>query len=367
MTNRDGWCCVWHKTASLLLVICGGLLAGCHSPLSKGAPTLAITHVPLADPGGPAQMDYIEGRAENAAPGAQVVVYALSGVWWIQPMRAQPYTKVQADSSWKNSTHLGTEYAALLVTPEYHPAAKLTALPRVGAGVLAVATASGKATTPIVAKVVHFSGYDWTVRAAGSDRGGQANAYSPDNAWTDEKGFLHLKMQLRNGIWTCAEVNMNRSLGFGTYRFVVEDSAHLDPWSVMGMFTWDEAGSDETRSELDIELSRWGNPDGKNAQYVVQPFYVPENVSRLRVPAGELTHILRWQPGSASFETVRGAVAGMGTQGTQPKVIGEHTFSSGVPAPGGETVHLDLYKFHPSKNTSEQPAEVVVEKFEYLP
>jgi hypothetical protein len=50
-----------------------------------------------------------------------------------------------------------------------------------------------------------------------------------------------------------------------------------------------------------------------------------------------------------------------------PKVIGSHDFTSGIPTPGGETVHLDFYEFHHSQNIEWHPAEVVIERFEYLP
>jgi hypothetical protein len=318
--------------------------------------------VPLANPGGPEELDYIEGRVSDARPDQQIVLYAHSGVWWIQPFANRPFTKIQADSTWKNSTHLGTEYAALLVEPGYHPESKMATLPKEGNGVVAVVTATGKATAPIVSKVLHFSGYDWIVRTAGSDRGGEPNSYDPANAWIDPKGYLHLRMALREGRWSCAEVNLTRSLGFGTYRFVVQDSAHLGPSAVLGMFTWDEAGADDARSELDIELSRWGSPGGKNAQYVVQPFYVAENVARFTVPSGVLTHILRWERGIASFTTIRGSLGGLGSQ-----TISEHVFTSGVPTPGAETVHIGLYDFHHSKSILQLPAEVVIERFEYLP
>jgi hypothetical protein len=128
------------------------------------------------------------------------------------------------------------------------------------------------------------------------------------------------------------------------------------------MFTWDEAGADDVRNELDIELSRWGIPGAKNAQYVVQPFYVPENVARFTVPAGVLTHILRWDRGTASFKTVPGSVVGPGS-----KTISAHVFTSGIPTPAAETVHIGFYDFHHSKSTLQLPAEVVIEKVEYLP
>jgi hypothetical protein len=128
------------------------------------------------------------------------------------------------------------------------------------------------------------------------------------------------------------------------------------------MYTLDDAAPDDTRNELDIELSRWATPNSLNAQYVVQPYYVPENVARFTVPAGEVTHILRWEPGIASFRSIRGSA-----NTPEAKSISEHVFNSGVPTPAAEKVHIDLYEFHHSRSTLQRPAEVVIEKFEYLP
>ncbi|HEX4320013.1 MAG TPA: glycoside hydrolase family 16 protein [Acidobacteriaceae bacterium] len=355
--------CTRRLPASGLLLIAGLLLGGCRPQNQSTKPRVQLTQIPSANPGGPAQLDYIAGTVTGAKPGQQIVLYARSGgVWWIQPYVAHSLTRIQADSTWKNETHLGTEYAALLVEPGYHPISKTVTLPAEGDGVAAEIVANGQAVAAIVPKLLHFSGYEWTALAAGSDRGGESNIYDPANAWVDEKGYLHLKMGMHEGKWTCAEVNLNRSLGYGTYRFVVQDSAHLEPSAVLGLFTLDLGGSSENRSEIDVELSRWGNPGGKNAQYVIQPFYVPENVSRFTVPAGPLTHSFQWEPGVAAFKSVVGSAAKPGAS-----VVGSHTFTAGVPSPAAEKVHIDLFDFHHSRNQEQRPSEVVIEKFEYLP
>jgi hypothetical protein len=338
------------------------LLAGCKSQSVPGKPVLEITQVPVASLGGPDQMDSIEGRVSNAKPGEQVVLYARSGVWWIQPLANQPYTKVQSDSTWRNLTHLGTEYAAVLVESGYRPESKLVSLPSEGNGVAAVTVIKGRAGAPVATATIHFGGYDWTARGTVSDHGGEPYQYSAVNVWTDEKGYLHLRMGQRDGRWSCAEVSLNRSLGYGTYKFVVQDSAHLGPSAVLGMFTWDDIKSADLHNELDIELSRWGDPKGNNAQYAVQPFYASENLSRFTAPSGVLTHTLRWEPGIVSFETVRGS-----SSGSEGKPISQHVFTSGIPAPAHETIHIDLYDFHHSDGSSQQPAEAVIENFEFFP
>ncbi|HEY6767282.1 MAG TPA: hypothetical protein VI386_21190 [Candidatus Sulfotelmatobacter sp.] len=336
------------------------LLAGCTPPKA----TIQITHAPVTDPGGPVKMDVIEGRASSAKTGQHVVLYARSGgAWWIQPFSEHPFTEIQPNSTWKNTIHLGSDYAAVLVEPGYHPALKTHDLPTEGNGVVAINVVKGQ--TPAAApsaKVIHFSGYDWTVLDAENDRGGVINPYDPDNAWIDHKGYLHLRMSLRDGRLTCAQVNLTRSLGYGTYTFVVRNIAHLGPSAVLGMYTRDLGGATEGPNELDIEVSRWGNPIGRNAQYIVQPSAIPQNVFRFAAPAGVLTQSFRWEPGTASFQTALGAT-------TRPRasIVSSHVFSSEIPAPATETVYIDLFDLHRSKNIEQRPVEVVIEKFEYLP
>ena len=345
------------QLATALLL--GFALTGC-GPKPSQQPSIQITRIPPEGAGGPQKLELIEGLVHNSQAGQQVVLYAHSGIWWVQPLAAEPTTKILPDGTWKNSTHLGTEYAALLVEANYGPVMQLNTLPEKGNGVIAVTTVKGAPNPAAAEKTIHFSGYDWVVRSAGSDRGGEANDYDPANAWVDQKGFLHLRMQQRNGNWTCAEVNLSRSLGYGTYNFVVQDSAHLSPSAVLGLFTWDLARSQDFRNEIDVELSQWGDPKSKNAQYVIQPFYVPANVSRFMAPEGAATHSFRWEPGKVSFKTVAG-------QGATGRVLSQHAFTSGIPTPANENVHMSLYDFRHSKHPAQQPSEVVIEKFEYLP
>jgi hypothetical protein len=188
------------------------------------------------------------------------------------------------------------------------------------------------------------------------------NMYDPANAWTDDSGALHLRIVKREDKWTCAEVSLTRSLGYGTYSITVRDTSGLEPALVFAMFTWDYAGGNQNNREMDIEISRWGDPMSKNAQYEVQPFYVPANVFRFNEPMGSLTHSFRWEPDRVTFRTVRGSAAGL-----SPEVISEHAFTSGVPAPGAESVRMALFIYGKADTPIQNDAEVVIEKFEYLP
>jgi hypothetical protein len=343
------------------LVALSASSAGCRNAAARVAPSIRFTTVPPAAVGGTERVAPIAGRVTGIQPGQRIVIYTRSGVWWVQPRTVQPFTPVAADSSWQNAIHLGDEYAALLVDDGYRPANMRDALPPLGNGVVAIATVKGTgALTTRPPKVLTFSGYEWDVRNIPSDRGGP-NDYDPDNAWTDAEGLLHLKLAKRDGRWTSAEVILKRHLGHGTYSFTVRDVSDLDPAAALGLLTWDIEGGDQNHRELDVEISRWGDTRIPNAQYVVQPYYVPANVARFTAPPGTLTHSFRWEPGRVVFTTVRGARAGAGTQ------VASHEFVSGIPTPGGETVRMNLYYFSYSPVPPRTDVEVVIERFLYVP
>jgi len=330
------------------------------SPKNAANPSIEFVQVPRADAGGPDVLEDISGRVIGARPGQQLVLYAKAGIWWVQPMADQPFTPIQAGSKWHSSTHLGTEYAALLVEPGFKPEPKLELLPKEGGLVVTVKTVAGTKSAVSIPTTLKFSGYDWEIRTVVSERGGTRHSYDPANAWTDEKGLLHLRIAERSGRWTCAELKLPRSLGYGMYSFVIRDSSALDPAVVASMFTWDDGGDDPNHREISLELTRWGDPANQNAQFVVQPYYVPVNVSRFTTPAGVVTHSFRWEPGRVTFKSVRGTV-----NVNSAPAIAEHIFNSGVPSPGNESIHLNLYIF--GNNTLRNESEVVIEKFEYLP
>lgn len=124
--------------------ICCLLLGGCRSQRDGDVPSIKFSSVPLAEKGGTPGLDTVGGRVTGARSGQQIVLFARSGAWYVQPFVDRPFTKIEADSTWKNSTHLGTEYAALLVEPDYHPPSVTDVLPGPGGGVVAVAVVDGE-------------------------------------------------------------------------------------------------------------------------------------------------------------------------------------------------------------------------------
>ena len=345
--------CSSREAVLLILLV---LLVGCKSGKTAAGPSIKFTRVPETTQVNPDKLDIIQGRVEGARQGQQIVLYAKRGEWWLQPLSTAPFTTILPDSSWINSTRLGSEYAALLVEPGYLPQPTMNALPVPGNNVAAVATSKDFPSADVVSTTLQFSGYEWRIRNAPSNRGDRANPYSTANAWTDDKGALHLRIAKESDKWTCAEVTLTRSFGYGQYSFVVRDTSHLSPRDVFSMFTFDYAGGDQNRREMAIEIGHPTEPNSKNAQYVVQPFYVAANVAKINVPVGAVTHSFRWEPGKLTFRTV-----------SVSTTLSEHVFTSGVPSPGVETVRMALYIFGNSDDPEQKGAEVVIDKFEYLP
>jgi len=333
---------------------------GCHARTPSSDPAVEFTAVPPADNGGPEKVAPVAGRVRSARAGQRIVLFARSGGWWVQPYRSQPFTAIQPDSTWKNTIHLGTEYAALLVAPEYRPPSTTDALPPRGGAILAVAITKGSGSwVPPPPKTLTFSGYTWHIVQTRIDRHGP-NDCDARNVWVDTAGQLHLLVAQREGRWTSAALTLDRPLGYGTYAFTVRDTSKLDPAAALSLYTWDDRG-EPTHRELNISISAWGNPGNKNAQYVLQFESLAENVFRYTAPAGRLTHAFHWEPGKASFTTMRGSDVGAGQQ------VAHREFIVGVPAPATATTRVCLISVGEAPTPPAGNVEVVIEKFVYLP
>ena len=113
MQEHQSSCGSAHSKLTLLAIIC--LQIGCSTPRAAIEPSIIFTKLPPYAEGTASKLGSIEGRVTAVQRGQQIVLYAKSGVWWIQPATLQPFTNIQPDGSWRNETHPGSSYAALLV------------------------------------------------------------------------------------------------------------------------------------------------------------------------------------------------------------------------------------------------------------
>jgi signal transduction histidine kinase len=124
----------WSLRATLLALI--AILSGCNSQQFESrsdVPAIRFTSVPIAGHGDAEKVSTIKGRVIGAKSGQAIVLYARAETaWWVQPRADRPFTEIQSNSTWSNSTHPGTEYAALLVGPGFRPPPTTDALPTEG-------------------------------------------------------------------------------------------------------------------------------------------------------------------------------------------------------------------------------------------
>lgn len=209
---------------------------------------------------------------------------------------------------------------------------------------------------PRFEKTLKYSGYTWRCKDTGEGVFGPGpNHWSDTNAWVDKEGRLHLRISQEHGRWRCAEVVNTETLGYGTYKFILDSSADsIPPNVVLGLFTWSDEPAFNHR-EADVEVSRWGNPEEKNCQFVVQPYQNPVNIFRFNLAPGSSMHSIKWEKGRISFTSQSGSSTTA------------RTFTKGIPVAGGENVRMNLWLFNGLPPMNQKENEVIVRTFSYTP
>jgi hypothetical protein len=213
---------------------------------------------------------------------------------------------------------------------------------------------------------ITFSGYNWKVRNspdAPSTPGPNYWSNSTGNLWVDSNSWLHLKITCRDGKWYCPEVYTLQALGYGTYVFHTASPVDsLDRNIVLGLFTYQDDSH-----EVDIEYSRWGQDDGFNSGFTVQPApYTPNNSVDFdtHLTGKEVTHVFTWRSDKVIFKTVQGNYYGTDTP-TENLI---KTWESKVSCdPTGAKAVINLWLYHGLPPSDLQEVEVVVTGFEFIP
>ncbi|HEX7347795.1 MAG TPA: glycoside hydrolase family 16 protein [Candidatus Limnocylindrales bacterium] len=227
----------------------------------------------------------------------------------------------------------------------------------VGWSIAFAAPVSAARPGPSGPRTVVFDGYTWTVKASTRKIGPGPNLFSPDLAWVDASGALHLRIAKVGGRWNVSEVINQATLGYGTYSWTIRaDLDALDRQVVLGLFTWNDDPAYNHR-ELDVEFARWGNAaDATNGQFVVQPYDRAGNLQRIRQAPGfaTTTHGFTWRPDRVDFFS--------SATPTSWSYAGPD-----VPRPGGENARMNLWLIRGVAPSNGQPAEVVITDFTFTP
>lgn len=209
-------------------------------------------------------------------------------------------------------------------------------------------------------RTVAFAGSSWAVKASTGVVGPGPNVFSDSgqNVWVDAGGQLHMRITNRDGQWQSAEVILDRSLGYGTYRWTLASPVgRLDPNVVLGLFTWSDDAAYNHR-EIDIEMARWGNStSAANAQYAVQPWDGPGNLVRFTQPdASPTTHEFTWTQKSVSFRSATAA----------GQTISAWNYAGrNVPRAGNERTRMNLWLNGGAPPTNGAEVEVVLSGFRF--
>jgi len=347
--------------ASCLLVAFFPPLNGCTRSSS-----IIFLEVPPASGGGIGTSGLIRGKVLGRYRGRHIVIYAFADSrWWVQPFESSAHTEISDDGTWKAQIHLGTEYAAVLSKEDSLPSQFLDAPPTVGKTIDAIAVVKGggieipTSEDPSRGTTLRFSGLQWLVRTIPGDQGSKTNEYSSANVHVDESGALHLRLSRSSHGWVCSEVHSARSFGYGTYALKISDVAELESAVMFSAFTYFDKPLDGDHRELAIRLTRRGVASNTNAEFSIQPSFVPANFYHFNVPPGPLELEMNWHPDEGEFVVSRDEMPVR-----QPVVW---PFKTGMPIPDDTHVYINLcnYGYAPSPPTHD--AEVVVKSFEFYP
>lgn len=221
-----------------------------------------------------------------------------------------------------------------------------------------------RCSTTLCAATIQWSGLTWDIKA-GYELGPGPNDWSDstDSVWVDPQGNLHLKVFRQYGRWLCAEIVSQDSFGYGNYEFRIETNTEsYDPNLVAGLFTY----ADIT-GEVDIELSRFGDPENVNASYTVQPYDIPGNSTGfdLGLTGDYSTHSFDWTADQIDFQSLHGHNT---TPPTPGHIINQWRYTGAdIPAEGSEKVHINLWLVQGAAPTNGQSHEFIIHSFTFTP
>lgn len=288
------------------------------------------------------------------------VGYAFTNAYYVQPYIAAPFTDICSDGTWSMFTHEWGSFIVLLVdkTTFGTPPSILYTHPSLLPGVLAWAEYPPTRT-------VNLGGYTFETKRSDPyfvDPGPCRFSDSQANVAELTGGGVRLTTANHNDIWTCSEIVLDHSLGYGTYSWQIGNRLDLiDPNAVAAGFIYDEPGK-----EFDIEVSRALMPPPNLIQFVVQPYYHDGNLFRFVLPPSDTTsYRMVWQADHIDF------TSWIGPEPYPPSpenVIASWTYTGlDIPAPGTERMRFNLWLYggYPPVTSAESAMDIL--SFSYVP
>ena len=220
----------------------------------------------------------------------------------------------------------------------------------------------------IQAKEIQLGGFDWTVR---SGQGGPGpNRWDERNVWLDSATNLHLRISQQNGAWTCAEVVMQKRLGFGRYEFHVTGRLDLlDENVVLGLFNYPtgDVGPDGTH-EIDIEFARWGVTRNPVGNFTVWPVARGQKQTTksfsLNLSGDKTTHQFDWSREQILFQSL---AIGDNDQRELFRWLYHPQEPSREISREPMPVHINLWLFRGRPPKNGRDVEIIIRCFKFVP
>jgi hypothetical protein len=309
------------------------------------------------------------GAPQNYAIAPLIFIEGLG--WWSKPSCDETTVPVQSNGTWSADIVTGgVDQTAIRIAAFLVPTGTNVACSEHTSGLPAQLISQSVAHLVIDrpnpnARIIDFAGYKWQVKA--NSAGAKINpgncifSDSTNNVWVDGFGFLHLKVTTDGmGNWYCAEIYSERVFGYGHSEFTFGSQiSNLDPNLVLGAFTWDDRDDDNTNDanafnrEIDLEASRFGNPNDPNScQFVVQ------KAAPQRFQCSSDANTLQsfdWRPGRVSFLSFDG----------EGQEVAKDLDATGIPRQGTAAIRINLWTFMGMPPASE--TEIIIQDFTFTP
>ena len=244
-----------------------------------------FTTIPPAAVGGSERVAPIAGRATGIRPGQRIVLYAKSGVWWVQPLTSRAVH--DASGRTRPGEHDPSRHGVrgpARRRPAIGPRLRTEALPQPGGGVIAVASVKGTGDSRTAAPSADLQRLRMAC-ASDPQRPRWPERLRPGQRLDRRGGALHLSWRSATGAGR-AEVILDARARLRHIR--LHRPRHVEAGSGCGLrhVHLGRQGAEQNHRELDIEISQWGDPAWPTRSTCIQPYYVPANVARFSAPAG---------------------------------------------------------------------------------
>ncbi len=208
-------------------------------------------------------------------------------------------------------------------------------------------------------RIVEFAGRSWEVKSGFGGPGPNYWSDSEQSVWVDDQGRLHLRLRRIGSKWYGAEVRTVAPTRHGMHRFyVVGRIDQIDQNVVFAPFLY---LNDST--ELDIEFSRWSNPENPNGQYVLQPgpYIQNDNIHRFNfhLEGTNSTHYINWTASDVTFKSIHGHYP---EPPEEHYLIQQWNYSGNRNPSESDSlnIHINLWLFRGQAPTDNQEVEVII-------